>query len=396
MAGIPRLRDYRGPALLSYGFRPFFLFGSLYAGLAVLAWLPVLSGQLELASAFAPRDWHVHEMLYGFVPAIVTGFLLTAIPNWTGRLPLQGLPLLTLLAVWMAGRAAVGLSALTGWIAAAAIDGAFLLLVAGAAAREIVTGKNWGNLKIVALLVILAAGNMAFHLEAHFRGSADFSVRAGVAAVVLLITLIGGRVVPSFTRNWLARGKPGRMPSPFGWFDMGTVAVSALALLLWIVAPDAAVTGSTLIAAGLIQLARLTRWAGERTFSDRLVLVLHVAYAFVPAGFVLTGCAALGLLPATAGIHAWMAGGVGTMTLAVMTRASLGHTGRELSASVGTQAVYALVVAGALARICASIEPDWSAPLLLVSGVLWAAAFGGFAVLYGPVLCRPRLGATPA
>ena len=112
MAGIPRLRDYRGPALLSYGFRPFFLFGSLYAGLAVLAWLPVLSGQLELASAFAPRDWHVHEMLYGFVPAIVTGFLLTAIPNWTGRLPLQGLPLLTLLAVWMAGRAAVGLSAL--------------------------------------------------------------------------------------------------------------------------------------------------------------------------------------------------------------------------------------------------------------------------------------------
>ena len=186
------------------------------------------------------------------------------------------------------------------------------------------------------------------------------------------------------------------MPSPFGWFDMGTVAVSAVALLLWIVAPDAAVTGSTLIAAGLIQLARLTRWAGERTFSDRLVLVLHVAYAFVPAGFVLTGCAALGLLPATAGIHAWTAGGVGTMTLAVMTRASLGHTGRELSASVGTQAIYALVVAGALARICASIEPDWSAPLLLVSGVLWAAAFGGFAVLYGPVLCRPRLGATPA
>jgi uncharacterized protein involved in response to NO len=136
MAGIQRLRDYRGPALLSYGFRPFFLFGSLYAGLAVLAWLPVLRGQLELASAFAPRDWHVHEMLYGFVPAIVTGFLLTAIPNWTGRLPLQGLPLLTLLALWMAGRAAVGLSALTGWIAAAAIDGAFLLLAAGAAARN--------------------------------------------------------------------------------------------------------------------------------------------------------------------------------------------------------------------------------------------------------------------
>ena len=396
MAGIPRLRDYRGPALLSYGFRPFFLFGSVYAGLAVLAWLPVLNGQLELASAFAPRDWHVHEMLYGFVPAIVTGFLLTAIPNWTGRLPLQGLPLLTLLAFWMAGRAAVGLSALTGWIAAAAIDGAFLLLVAAAAAREIATGKNWGNLKIVAIVGILAAGNIAFHLEAHFNGSADFSVRTGVAVVILLISLVGGRVVPSFTRNWLARGKPGRMPSPFGRFDMGTVAASALALLLWIAAPGAAVTGAALLAAGTMQIVRLFRWAGERTVSDRLVLILHVAYAFVPAGFVLTCCAALGLIPATAGIHAWTGGAVGTMTLAVMTRASLGHTGRELSASAGTQAIYALVVAGALTRICASVQPEWAGPLLLASGLLWAAAFGGFALLYGPLLCRPRLNAVHA
>ena len=392
MAGIPRLRDYKGPALLSYGFRPFFLVGSLYAGLAVLAWLPVLNGQLELASTFVPRDWHVHEMLYGFVPAVVTGFLLTAIPNWTGRLPLQGLPLLTLLAVWMAGRVAVGLSALTGWIAATAIDGAFLLLVAAAAAREIVTGKNWGNLKIVAIVGILAAGNIAFHLEAHFSGSADFSVRAGVAAIILLISLVGGRVVPSFTRNWLARGKPGRMPSPFGRFDVGTVAASALALMLWIAAPDGAVTGPALIAAGTMQLVRLARWAGERTFSDRLVLVLHVAYAFVPAGFVLMGCAALGLIPATAGIHAWTGGAVGTMTLAIMTRASLGHTGRELSASVGTQAIYTLAVVGALARICASVHPEWSGLLLVMSGVLWAAAFVGFVILYGSLLCRPRVG----
>jgi uncharacterized protein involved in response to NO len=141
-----------------------------------------------------------------------------------------------------------------------------------------------------------------------------------------------------------------------------------------------------------MQIARLFRWAGERTFSDRLVLVLHVAYAFVPAGFVLTGCAALGLIPATAGIHAWTGGAVGTMTLAVMTRASLGHTGRKLYASAGTQAIYALAVAGALTRICASLEPDWLGELLLASGFLWAAAFGGFALLYGPLLCRPRLG----
>ena len=392
MAGIPRLRDYKGPALLSYGFRPFFLFGSLYAGLAVLAWLPVLNGQLELASTFVPRDWHVHEMLYGFVPAVVTGFLLTAIPNWTGRLPLQGLPLLTLLAVWMAGRVAVGLSALTGWIAATAIDGAFLLLVAAAAAREIVTGKNWGNLKIVAIVGILAAGNIAFHLEAHFSGSADFSVRAGVAAIILLISLVGGRVVPSFTRNWLARGKPGRMPSPFGRFDVGTVAASALALMLWIAAPDASCYRSRADRCG-DNAAGPARPLGGR------------AHVFRPArpcpSCRLRLCARRlcpdGLRrarphPATAGIHAWTGGAVGTMTLAVMTRASLGHTGRELSASVGTQAIYTLVVVGALARICASVHPEWSGLLLVMSGVLWAAAFVGFVILYGSLLCRPRLG----
>src|SRR4051812_2607020 len=197
MTGIPRLRDYRGPVLLSYGFRPFFLFGAIYAGLAVLAWLPIFGGELELWTAFSPVDWHVHEMLYGFVPAVVTGFLLTAIPNWTGRLPVQGWPLLALLATWFAGRAAIFMSASIGWIAAAAIDGAFLLLVAAAATREIVTGRNWRNLRVVAVVILLAASNLLFHLEAHFAGQADYAVRIGLGAMVLLISVVGGRVVPS-------------------------------------------------------------------------------------------------------------------------------------------------------------------------------------------------------
>jgi uncharacterized protein involved in response to NO len=388
---IPRLRVYEGPALLSYGFRPFFLFGAIYAGSAILVWLLMFSGGIELASTFAPRDWHVHEMLYGFVPAIVTGFLLTAIPNWTGRLPLQGAPLLTLLGIWAAGRAAVTLSSWIGWIAAAVIDVAFLALVAAAAAREIVAGSNWRNLKVVAIIGALAAGNLIFHLEAHFRGSADYSVRLGIGAVILLISLVGGRVVPSFTHNWLARRQaPGRLPSPFGWFDLATVGATAAALILWIAVPFGPVTGAALIATGLMQFVRLIRWAGERTVRDRLVLVLHVGYAFVPLGFVLVGCAALDLLPFSAGIHAWTGGAVGTMTLAVMTRASLGHTGRELTASAGTQAIYAAVVVGALARICSSIHPDWFIPLLLFSGAAWAAAFLGFATLYALPLCSAR------
>src|ERR1044072_5861382 len=149
MPPIPRLRPYQGPALFSYGVRPFFLFASLYAGLSVLLWLPVFTGELALASAFAPRDWHVHEMLYGYLSAIITGFLLTAIPNWTGRLPLQGAPLIILVAAWLLGRIAIAFSAAIGWVPAAVIDVGFLLLVAAAAAREIIAGANWSNLKVV-------------------------------------------------------------------------------------------------------------------------------------------------------------------------------------------------------------------------------------------------------
>ena len=202
---VPRLRAYDGPALLSYGFRPFFLLGSIYAGLAVLVWLPVFYGELSLHSAFAPRDWHVHEMLYGYLPAVITGFLFTAIPNWTGRLPIQGKPLLALVLVWIAGRVVVTISADVGWLPAAAIDVGFLALIVAAAAREILAGRNWRNLKVVGLVGLLLAGNGAFHLEAHFSGTADYGVRVGIAVVVLLIALIGGRIIPSFTRNWLAR-----------------------------------------------------------------------------------------------------------------------------------------------------------------------------------------------
>ncbi len=181
MNGIPRLRDYRGPALLSYGFRPFFLFGAVYAGLAVLTWLPIFNGELVLSSAFSAVDWHVHEMLYGYLPAVVTGFLLTAIPNWTGRLPIQGMPLLVLVLVWLAGRVCVTFSAETGWLLAAIVDVSFLALVVAATAREIVAGKNWRNLRVVGLVTLLLAGNIAFHIEAHVRGTAEYGARVGIA-----------------------------------------------------------------------------------------------------------------------------------------------------------------------------------------------------------------------
>ena len=391
MTQMPRMRDYDGPAILSQGFRPFFLFGAIYAGLAILLWLPVFSGAATLETAFAPRDWHIHEMLYGYLPAVVTGFLLTAVPNWTGRLPLRGTPLLTLVAVWGAGRIAISVSAWTGWVLAASVDCGFLLAVAFVTAREIAAGKSWSNMKVLVAIGLLLAGNVIFHIEAHFNGVADYGARLGVAAIIMLIMLIGGRIVPSFTRNWLARQKAGRLPVPFGTYDIVSMAVSGGALAAWIAAPEWRPGGDALIIAGLLQAVRLARWAGYRTLRDRLVLILHLAYAFIPAGFILTGLSALTEVPASAGIHAWMAGAAGGMTLAVMSRTSLGHTRRALLAAPATQAVYLLVLTGALARIAAALQPEWGAGLLHFAGLSWAAAFLGFAAVYWGTLTRPSL-----
>jgi uncharacterized protein involved in response to NO len=387
---ISRLKSYRGPALFSYGFRPFFFFGSVYAGAIMLVWLPAFYGELKLSTSFAPRDWHVHEMLYGYIAAVLAGFLLTAVPNWTGRLPLQGRPLMLLFSTWVAGRVAVSSSAWIGWGPAAAIDSLFLILLAAAAAREIIAGKKWSNLKIVIIIGLFAAGNIAFHLEAHVSGLAEYATRGGIAMVIVLISLIGGRIIPSFTRNWLAKQQPGRMPSPFGRLDIAVMFVTVLTLGLWVARPVDRMTGSLMLACGVMHLVRLVRWSGYRTFADRLVLILHVAYAFIPAGFFLTALSALDVVAAGAGIHAWTGGAIGTMTLAVMSRATLGHTGRPLQASLATHLIYASIVIAAVARVCAVLEVDHAGALLAIAGAAWAAAFLGFAAVYSPAFWSSR------
>jgi uncharacterized protein involved in response to NO len=392
MSPIPRLKTYSGPALLSYGFRPFFLLGAIYAGLGILIWLPLFLGHLTLPTAFSPLDWHIHEMLYGYLPAVMTGFLLTAIPNWTGRLPLQGAALAALVASWIAGRVAVSISALIGPLAAGVLDLLFLVLVAAAAAREVVAGRNWRNLPPIFLLLIFLAGNAIFHFEDYTSGTAELGTRLGIAAAVALISLIGGRVIPSFTHNWLTRENPGRLPAPFGRLDIAVLAVSVVALLLWVFVPIWGGTAALMFVTGVAQAVRLARWAGDRTLRDRLVLVLHVAYAFVPLGFLLMAAAIVipAWAPISAGIHAWTVGAIGTMTLAIMTRASLGHTGQPLHAGPITEAVYVAVLVAALMRVGAAFAAEAAVPLIEAAGAAWIAAFWLFAVGYGPVLMRPR------
>ncbi len=385
------LRAYRGPAILSYGFRPFFLGGSIWAAAAMVVFILMLQGKLEIPTALNPIDWHQHELLYGFLPAIVAGFLLTAVPNWTGRLPVAGAPLAMLFALWLLGRAAVASSALIGAGAAAMADMLFLVALGMIVGREIWASGNRNNMKVLVLVSLLAIGNLVFHVETWTSGTADYGKRIGIAAAILLITLIGGRIVPSFTRNWLAKRGPKALPAPFGRFDAVAIASAAIALAAWIVAPSSIVTGAACGIAGVVHCVRLARWRGYRTFAEPLVTILHVGYLFVPVGFLLMALAIA--VPAAvapvAAVHAWTAGAIGVMTLAVMTRASLGHTGHELRASPAVLAIYSCAVIGALARIAAAfgIEPQI---MLHLAATAWILAFGGFAVVFGPLLLATR------
>lgn len=389
---VPRRRPGNHSAILSYGFRPFFLVGAVYAAVTIIFWLPLLYGHVETASLFSPVDWHTHEMLFGYLAAIVTGFLLTAIPNWTGRLPVRGWPLLTLLLIWLAGRVAVFFSSQTGWPAAMLIDCGFLAAVAAAAATEIVAGRNWRNLKVLLPVAVLLGANVLFHLEVRGAGVSEIGRRLAIAAAIALIMVIGGRIIPSFTRNWLARENPGRLPQPFGRHDAAIILLSVFALAAWTILPEQSGSGLLLLVAGLANIARLTRWAGDRTLRDPLLLVLHVAFLFVPAGFLLAGAAAIfpDHVPAAAGIHAFGAGAIGSMTMAVMTRATLGHTGRNLKAGLPVCIMFAAMIASALLRILAAFLPA-SVVLLHLSALLWSAAFLGYVLLFGPMLARPRL-----
>lgn len=390
--GIPRLKPYAGPAILSYGFRPFFLLGAAWSAASVLLWLPAFHGWLELATAFAPVDWHVHEMLFGFLPAIVTGFLFTAVPNWTGRMPIQGRPLLALVLIWLAGRAAVTVSGVIGWLPAMLIDVAFLVAVAVVIGIEIVAGSNWRNLKTLAPLVVLTLANVGFHVEAHVAGLSDYSRRAAILAILTLIMLIGGRIIPSFTRNWLARENPGRLPASFDRFDAVAMALAVAALATWAAAPLSVPAAGLMALAALAHLARLARWAGYRALRDPLVAVLHLSYLFLPLGFALAALAAMrpDLVGPAAPMHAFGAGAIGTMTLSVMVRASLGHTGQRLVAGAGACAIFAAIFLAAILRIVAASAPAAPGWLVDASGLLWLVAFGGFALLFAPALTSAR------
>jgi uncharacterized protein involved in response to NO len=378
--------------VLSVGFRPFFLLAAAWAAVAIPLWLALFAGGARVPTALPPAIWHVHEMVYGYGTAVVAGFLLTAIPNWTGRMPLQGAPLAGLAALWLTGRIAVLCSGLAGTTAAAVLDLAFPLVFATVIGREILAGRNWRNLPMVGALLLLLAGNLLVHLDAlGLTGTADFGNRLGVATLVLLINLIGGRIVPSFTRNWLARERPAAPPpAAFGVLDRAVLALVALTLLCWLFLGDSPVAAAIELAGGGAVLVRLARWHGEAAWREPLVWVLHLGTVWVALGFLLMGVNGLvPTLPETTPLHALTVGAIGTMTLAVMTRASLGHTGRPLTAGPVTTSIYVLITLAALLRLIAPLAGDY-VRMLWASGAAWSGAFGLFVIFFAAPLTRPR------
>lgn len=395
MLALRRKRMADAPPILRGGFRPFFFGGALWAVVALALWLTALAGQITLPSAFDALAWHRHEMLFGFVGAVIAGFLLTAIPNWTGRLPIAGPPLASLFGLWLAGRLAVLFSETVGLAVAGIIDVGFYVLLAAVAAREVIAANN-RNVPIVGLVLLLAIANGLDHVAAASSSVVDPALpwQLAAAIVTLMISLIGGRIVPSFTRNWLAkRGVTQGLPGQPSRFDLAVIGLTSLGLLSWIVAPAGWLPATLLALAASVQAVRLARWRGWKAVRDPLVLILHVGYAWVPIGLALLAASQLGpLVMQSAAVHALTAGAMGTMILAVMTRATLGHTRRDLCAGPTTQLIYVLVTVGAALRVASSLGVLDYRMGMEAAGFLWLGSFALFIFIYGPILFAPRLG----
>ncbi|WP_088474083.1 NnrS family protein [Sphingopyxis witflariensis] len=385
----------RTPLWLQGGFRLLFLGGAAWALIVVTLWVGVLDGFWTLPTAMAPLAWHQHEMLFGYLGAVIAGFLSAAIPNWTGRPIATGWPVAAFVGLWAMARIAVLFSASISPVLAAVLDVGFLLMLFGYAARQIFAAGNRNKPILIVLLLFAVACGLDHAAAMGLTGDPAIGMRAGFALVLFLIAIIGGRIIPAFTRNWLVKkGDAQALPILANRFDHALLAITAMALAGWVFASTAHPVASLLLVAGLLHAVRLTRWAGLRTTADPLVFVLHVSYAWLPAGLLLLGAAILWpIVPASSAMHALGAGAMASMTLAVMTRATRGHTGHPLEADGATVAIYALVNLGALLRVAAPLLSfDYMLSIHLAGG-LWASAFLLFILVYGRMALRRPAGA---
>jgi uncharacterized protein involved in response to NO len=379
-------------ALLALGFRPLYLVAALFAALAIPAWIAVWTGRIGAPEGVPAMAWHAHEMIFGFVAAVVIGFLFTAGRNWTNRPTPVGAGLAALVALWLAGRAAMA----TGPHAlAAAIDLAFLPACAVALARALVRAGNRRNYLFVGLLGLLTAANAAFHLAVAgaIAVAPHRAVEAALLVVVMIVTVMAGRVVPMFTRNGTGRLRARAHPA----IERIVATTTVAAATVWLLDVPAFVLVPITLAAAAAHVARIALWDPLGTRRHPLLWILHVSYAWIPIGFALMAAAALTeRVTPTLAVHAFALGAVGGMIVGMITRTARGHTGRPLIASAPEAVAFACVHLAAAVRVFGPIvAPDAYLEAVVLSGALWSAAFALYAVVYWPILTRPRLDGRP-
>jgi len=381
------------PILLSYAFRPFFLLTAAWAVIGLAAWFALLHGVFWPGAPTNVVFWHIHEMVFGFVAAAMAGFLLTAIATWTGRPPVQGVPLGILVAAWLLGRI---VSVVSGGLPASVIvpaELAFPVMLSYLVTREIVAARNRRNYIVALIVSLFPLMDFAYLLGDSVAVGPTLSSALYFMphVVVLLIAIIGGRITPAFTGNWLRARGVDRLPLVRPWLDSGALLATLAVGLADSLLPLSILTGVLALVAALVHGLRLSGWRGRSTFSEPLLFILHVGYGWIVIGYLLLSSASFfDMLPSSSALHAITVGAMGTMILAVMTRVSLGHTGRELHASRFTVALYVAVTIAAVARIVAPLSGGGYLLLIEISTGAWIAAFAGFVWEYRGILAGPR------
>ena len=385
---LRRKREAKAPILLQAGFRPFFLASAAWFPIAMAFWLAILSGRIELQSHLDPVAWHSHEMIFGGVGAAMTGYLLTATPNWSGRLPAIGGPLLVMLGWWLLARL---INAAAGWAGpwpAALIDSSYYFVLAAVIGRESWNGKGRGvSIAVLAAVFAIACG--AHHLAAANDGlDQGIFTRASIAILVLLISLVGGKLLPSFTRNALPRDVRTTVTAQETRFDAIVNWVTALASLVWIANPKG-LAPTMLALAGLLHLARAIRWQPWRITHEPSVISLHLAYLLLPVGLLTLSFSGEGRQSDI--MHLLTAGSISCMILAVMARLSITQTGRHPRWRLAPLAAVLFASLGALVRVLSGTGPIPSQEGWFFAGLLWMLGFGIFLVFFAPMLVLPRL-----
>ena len=379
------------PVLLSYAFRPFFLLGALFAILVLFAWLLTLHGS---GSPVVTPYWHAHEMLLGFAMAAVAGFSLTAVANWTGRAAVHGAPLFWLLVSWLLGRLAMLFSLSLPTPLVLLLDSLFPALLCLLLSKEIIAGKSRRNYPLIAILVAVVFLNVLYHLGSGgwLPGSERLAVYLLIHCLLLLVTIIAGRIAPAFTGNWLRQQGTSLVPVTSNAVDQTALALTLAVGLAASFAPLHMLTGILAFIAALVHGYRLSRWKGLATTSNPLLFVLHVAYLWLPLGYGLLGCSVFGwVFTPTAALHALTMGAIGSMVLAVTTRVGLGHTGRPLQAARLTVLAYWLLTLAVILRVFGPLSQNSYMLLIDLSATGWVLAFALFLWVYWPILTRARV-----